>query len=107
MRTALSISLNVPAGTWNVQINYSLGVGHQVFTLKQQDKALTGQQKGEIYTAQLSGKVEGDHAFLNSSMKANGQDVPFHFSGTVSGSNYAGEVNMGEYGKATFTATRA
>ena len=94
-------------GKWNVTINYVLGVGHQVLTLQQQDKSLTGEQKGEIYTAKISGKVDGDHAFLNSTMRANGQDVQFHFSGVVSGDRYSGDVNMGEYGKATFTATRA
>lgn len=94
-------------GTWKVEVRYALGVGHQVFTLQQQGNQISGEQKGEIYTAKLSGKVEGEHAFLNSTMKANGQDVRFNFSGNVSGSTYSGEVNLGEYGKAAFTATRA
>ncbi len=94
-------------GTWNVEIKYSLGVGHQVLTLQQQGDAVSGEQKGEIYSAAMAGKVEGDHAFLNSTMKANGQEVRFNFSGVVSGSTYSGDVNLGEYGKATFTATKA
>lgn len=94
-------------GSWQVQINYSRGVGHQVFQLQQDGNNVIGEQKGEIYTAALKGKVEGDHLFLNSVMHANGSEVQFHFSGTVSGSTYSGEVTLGEYGKATFTANRA
>ncbi|GAA3765387.1 Cys/Met metabolism pyridoxal-phosphate-dependent protein [Terriglobus aquaticus] len=94
-------------GRWNVEVHYNLGVGHQVFTLQQQGDKITGEQKGEIYTTKIAGEVKGDHAFLNSVMKANGQDVRFSFSGAVSGNTFSGDVNLGEYGKATFTATRA
>ena len=43
---------------------------------------------------------------LSSVMEANGYEVPFNFSGTVSGGSMSGDVKMGEYGSATFTATR-
>ncbi len=94
------------AGTWSATIHYTMGTGHQELTLQQDGTAVTGKQAGEIFNADLKGKVQGDRLELHSSMYTNGQDVPFTFSGTVSGSNYSGDVNLGEYGMATFTAVK-
>ena len=93
-------------GTWNVTIQYKVGTGHQKLLLAQEGTAVTGKQAGEIFNADLKGHVQGDHVELRSSMYTNGQDVPFTFTGTVSGSNYSGDVNLGEYGTATFTAVK-
>ena len=95
------------AGSWNVTIQYRLGTGHQHFVLQQDGTAVTGQQNGEVFNAKLQGKVQADHAMLHSTMQANGQQVPFTFTGVVSGGTFSGDVNMGEYGKATFSATKA
>ncbi len=95
------------AGTWNAVITYPQGVGHQQFVLQQFDAALTGTQKGEIFNAQFKGKVVANQIELNSDMAASGYNVPFHFSGTVQGQNMSGTVKMGEYGSATFLATKA
>ncbi len=95
------------AGTWNATITYHRGVGHQQFLLQQNDATLTGTQKGELFTAQFKGSVVANQVKLNSDMEANGYNVPFHFTGTVQGTTMSGDVTMGEYGTATFTATKA
>jgi L-seryl-tRNA(Ser) seleniumtransferase len=95
------------AGTWNVTINYVRGVGEQQFILQQDGATLSGEQKGEIFNATLHGKVDADHARLMSVMETNGYQVPFVFTGVVSGNKFSGDVKMGEYGAATFTATKA
>lgn len=95
------------AGTWKVTIQYHRGVGQQSFVLQQSDAAITGDQRGELFSAKLKGKVQANHVMLSSVMAAYGYEVPFNFSGTVSGGTMAGDVKMGEYGAATFTATRA
>ncbi len=95
------------SGTWKVTLNYVKGTGHQQFLLKQDGDALSGDQKGEIFNATLKGKVTADHATLMSVMHANGYQVPFVFTGVVSGNTFSGNVRMGEYGPATFTATKA
>jgi uncharacterized pyridoxal phosphate-dependent enzyme len=94
-------------GTWNAAIQYARGVGEQQFILQQDGNRLSGDQKGEIFHATFDGKVDADHVTLTSVMPANGYEVHFVFSGVVSGNNFSGDVNMGEYGPATFTATRA
>ena len=85
----------------------SAGVGEQQFILEQDGNQLTGQQKGEIFHAEFQGKVDADHVTLNSRMAANGYEVPFVFTGVVAGNRFSGDVKMGEYGAATFTATKA
>jgi hypothetical protein len=95
------------AGSWNVAIHYVRGIGEQQFILEQDGKQLTGQQKGEIFHADFTGKVDADHVTLTSRMAANGYEVPFVFTGVVSGDRFSGDVKMGEYGAATFTATKA
>jgi uncharacterized pyridoxal phosphate-dependent enzyme len=95
------------AGTWNATIHYVRGVGEQVFILKQDGKTLTGEQKGEIFNAVFTGTVDADHVTLTSVMPANGYEVNFVFTGVVSGNQLSGDVKLGEYGAATFTATKA
>ena len=95
------------AGTWNVSIKYVRGVGEQQFILQQDGTKLSGEQKGEIFQATFQGKVDADHVTLTSMMAANGYEVPFIFTGVVSGNQLTGDVKLGEYGAATFTATKA
>ena len=95
------------AGTWAVEIDYRRGTSQQQFVLEQKDSVLTGKQHGELYIADLHGKVTADHVTLMSAMDISGSIVPFTFTGVVSGSTLTGDVKLGEYGAATFKATRA
>jgi uncharacterized pyridoxal phosphate-dependent enzyme len=96
------------AGTWDVTINYVRGVGIQHFVLEQDGSTLTGQLKGEIFNAGLHGSVNGDHVELSGHMSVPGdQQVSYKFTGVVSGSRFEGNVALGEYGAATFSAIKA
>lgn len=95
------------AGTWDVTIQYLRGVGKQRFTLEQAGANITGDQKGEIFSAKLSGKAVADQVSVTSAMPANGSMIGWNFSGPLSGNTWSGSVKMGEYGEGTFSATRA
>jgi uncharacterized pyridoxal phosphate-dependent enzyme len=95
------------AGTWAVSIQYSCGMGEQHFALKQDGNALTGDHKGEIYSGSLQGSVHGDQVKLQSNMVVPGNGIHWSFEGSVRGNSMSGNVNMGEYGPATWTATKA
>ncbi len=95
------------AGTWKVTIHYDVGTGQQQLILTQSGTAVTGRQAGEVFSAEMRGKVQGDRVELRSSMPANGSTINFTFLGTVSGNTYSGDVTLGEYGAAKFTASRA
>jgi len=95
------------AGDWAVTIHYPCGTGEQIFALKQSGNALTGEHKGEIYTSMLQGSIHGDQLRLQSHMAVPGNAIHWTFEGSVRGNSASGHVNMGEYGPATWTATKA
>jgi len=95
------------AGTWSVGIRYSCGLGEQHFTLTQDGGNVTGDHKGEIYSAKLKGTVQGDMIKLQSAMPVGGNSIRWSFTGTVRGTSMSGTVDMGEYGPATWSAVRA
>jgi uncharacterized pyridoxal phosphate-dependent enzyme len=95
------------AGQWAVEIKYPRGTGAQRFTLQQDGDQLTGTQAGEIYQASLKGILHADHVELTSVMQVSGNAIPWTFLGVVSGNNISGTVHMGEYGDATWTATKS
>jgi hypothetical protein len=93
-------------GSWQVRIQYPCGIGEQHFTLKQNGNAVTGDQKGEIFNATVSGTVHGDLVRLHSRMPTNGYQINWTFEGNVRGNAIAGTVDMGEYGPATWSAMK-
>jgi uncharacterized pyridoxal phosphate-dependent enzyme len=103
----------VPAGTpaaisggWEVQIQYTRGTGIQHFTLQQQGNTLTGMQQGELYTASLKGSVHANEIKLSSEMQVSGNTILWTFDGTVQGNFMSGNAGLGEYGAATWKATK-
>ena len=94
-------------GAWAVTIQYPRGTGEQKFTLEQSGNDLTGTQNGEIYKATFKGTIHADQVELHSAMAVGGNVIPWTFKGNVQGNEIAGTVNMGEYGNATWKATRA
>jgi uncharacterized pyridoxal phosphate-dependent enzyme len=94
-------------GAWTVTIQYPRGVGEQKFTLEQSGNDLTGTHDGEIYNAKFTGTIHANQIELHSNMEVGGNTIPWAFKGTVEGNNIAGSVHMGEYGDATWKATRA
>jgi uncharacterized pyridoxal phosphate-dependent enzyme len=94
-------------GKWVVSIQYLRGVGEQHFTLEQSGNELTGSQQGELYKAELKGSVHATQVELHSVMAVSGNEIPWTFKGEVQGNEIKGTVRMGEYGEASWSATRA
>ncbi len=95
------------AGNWLVNIHYSCGTGEQHFALKQDGNGVTGDHKGEIYNSTVQGTIHGDQIKLTSNMPVPGNGIHWTFEGVVRGNSMSGNANMGEYGPATWTATKA
>jgi hypothetical protein len=54
----------------------------------------------------MVGTLEGDQVKLSSVDRHVADHIPFIFSGTISGEKMSGQIYMGEYINARFTATR-
>ena len=93
-------------GAWAVSIQYSRGIGEQRFILDQSGNDLTGTQDGQLYKATLKGIIRADQIELRSTMAVSGNEIPWTFKGRVQGNTMSGPVHLGEYGDATWKATR-
>jgi len=96
------------SGVWDVQIEYRAGVGLHTLSLHQQGGRIQGIHRGEFVARDLSGVIDGDRVQLQSRLpeRAIGNALSFTFTGKVVGETMSGELNMGEYLKAQWSARR-
>jgi hypothetical protein len=87
-------------------MKYLCGEGSQRFLLEQQEGAVTGAHQSELYSGNLSGKVQGQQVRFRSVMPVGGNEIQYSLSGAVNGDSMSGTVALGEYGHALWSATR-
>ena len=109
-RTPANSAMTAPAaqinGTWAVTVKFFSSTGNHQFTFEQDGNWIHGTHQGDFTTREIMGTLEGDQLKLRSVERPEGDYVPFLFSGTVSGGKISGNIYMGEYRTATFTAER-
>lgn len=112
-----SIRLTAPAppaapggdlsGRWNVRIEYLASASTHTLHLKQTGSRIDGTHQGDFVSRDVSGTIEGDRVQLASNYaERNGDALSFRFTGTVSGSEMTGSLDMGEYLTGKWTAKR-
>jgi seryl-tRNA(Sec) selenium transferase len=93
------------SGTWDVRIQYAASVSTHRLDLRQRGNDLDGTHQGDFVSRDLRGTIDGDSVRFRSSWE-HGDSVNYTFSGKVSGDEMAGELSLGEYLDARFTAKR-
>jgi L-seryl-tRNA(Ser) seleniumtransferase len=93
-------------GYWDVAIDYELSPAEHSVFFEQNGETLAGYHRGDRTGGNLSGYVEGGQVVFNSRHPWEGTSIGFSFNGTVNGDSMEGEVDLGEYFKAPFKATR-
>lgn len=96
----------VVAGQWQAHLDFFLGGADHTFIFEQQGSDLVGTHRGDILSGDLRGVVEADQIHFRSSHKYEGTRLNYDFTGRVDGDTMHGEVGLGEYGKAEWTAER-
>ena len=94
------------AGQWSLEIRFLRESAMHALILEQHGGELLGTHRGEFVSGDLTGKVQGDQVQFHSLQRIQGQTLSYEFMGTVSGGKMGGEVNLGEYGKAEWSAER-
>jgi L-seryl-tRNA(Ser) seleniumtransferase len=94
------------AGRWDVDVHYSSGTARHKLLLVTRGNRVEGSHIGRRLQGTVSGMVDGDRVRLRSSLPCEGTQLTYRFDGTVQGQTIEGEVNLGEYGKARWTARR-
>jgi uncharacterized pyridoxal phosphate-dependent enzyme len=94
-------------GIWDVEIEYISGKTTHRLSLDQDEGRISGIHEGDFVSRDLRGRVEGDKVTLNSwYLEVHGDQLLYNFSGKITGDTMAGELDLGEYLKAKWSASR-
>jgi L-seryl-tRNA(Ser) seleniumtransferase len=93
------------AGTWDVRIQYAASVSNHRLHLRQKGNDLDGVHQGDFESRDCRGAIDGDTLRIRSSWE-HGDSLNYTFTGKVAGDEMAGDVSLGEYLDARFTAKR-
>jgi L-seryl-tRNA(Ser) seleniumtransferase len=93
-------------GQWEAQLTFFRGAAKHRFVFEQEGGKLLGTHYGDILSGDLAGTVEGNEVRFRSGHHIEGTTLRYEFTGIVDGDAMRGEVGLGEYGKAQFTAQR-
>jgi L-seryl-tRNA(Ser) seleniumtransferase len=95
------------SGEWTVRIQYAAGTSVHTLYLRQRGNDVDGAHQGDFVAREVSGTIDGDAVKLRSSYEEDhGDALNFTFTGKVKGDELAGDLDMGEYLKAQWTARR-
>lgn len=94
------------AGNWNVKIEFPLGTSNHKLTIVQSGGTLAGFHEGETVGGDLRGSIYGNEAHFRSRHAIQGTAIGYEFTGIVDGNKMSGDLNMGEYGPAKWSAVR-
>ena len=95
------------AGGWNAELTFVSGVAEHLLFFETDGNRLRGTHQGERGEGELSGTMDGSKVSFRSRLVHRGEHSGYSFSGTLSGGDRIfGEVSLGEYGTARFTARR-
>ena len=94
------------AGRWEVEIAFVAGSTRHVLALVSDGNRVSGTHLGRITRGELNGTIDGDRVSLRSSLPYEGTRLVYEFSGAVDRGHMTGEVGLGEYGRARWTARK-
>jgi D-glucosaminate-6-phosphate ammonia-lyase len=93
-------------GKWDVFVKFFNSSSEHQFNLSQDGNWINGTHKGDLSLLDLDGTIEGDQVKFRSSTSIIGDHITYIFSGKITGDSMAGDIHLGEYRTATFTAKR-
>ena len=94
-------------GRWDVQIQFAAGTSEHVLYVKQQGNQLAGTHQGDFTARDFNGVISGDNVRISSNIgEVHGAALSYRFTGKLAGDSMAGDLDMGEYLGAKWTARR-
>lgn len=104
-RESTGSSHNV-AGRWDLRLDFAYGHADHKLFLEQEGADLAGEHLGDRTQGELSGWVDGNRVVFRDTQQYEGGSFAYRFEGTVTGDAMRGEVDLGEYGLARWSAKR-
>ncbi len=104
-------TLSEPAGEltgrWDVKIQFAAGTGEHTLQIRQEGNRLTGTHQGDFTGRDLMGTISGSDVRISSSVgESHGAAISYHFTGKLEGDSMSGDLDLGEYLSARWTANR-
>jgi hypothetical protein len=93
-------------GTWKMTVELSMGTFNPTFTMVQKGEEITGDYKGQLGEAPISGTIKGNDIAISFKTSMEGQELKVEYIGVVEGDTMKGKVVFGEYGEGTFAGVR-
>ncbi len=95
------------SGRWDVQIEFTASKSTHSLHLTQDGNRIEGTHQGDFVARELSGTISGDAAAFSSiQTERYGDSLSFRFNGKAEGDRMSGDLDMGEYLTAKWTARR-
>jgi uncharacterized pyridoxal phosphate-dependent enzyme len=94
------------SGRWDVRIEYAAGSSTHTLHLRQKGNEIDGTHQGDFVARDLTGTLSGSDVRIRSNYGGGGDSLPYTFTGKLNGAEMAGELDMGEYLKGTWSAKR-
>lgn len=93
------------SGSWEVRIQYAASVSTHRLHLRQRGNRLDGAHQGDFVSRELHGSISGAELRVRSHWER-GDALDYTFTGSVADDAMQGELDLGEYLKARWSATR-
>jgi D-glucosaminate-6-phosphate ammonia-lyase len=102
--------MNAPAGSlagrWSVEIQFSSSKSTHKWFLEQDENWLMGRHESDFNSQDILGTIDRNEVKLHSTYREPGKQVQYMFGGKLEGDTVTGNIHLGEYQTATFTAKR-
>jgi L-seryl-tRNA(Ser) seleniumtransferase len=93
-------------GQWQVTLQFDRGEAIHSVVFEQTGADLVGTHHGEYGSGDLQGMLHVNQIRFRSSQRIEGQILSYDFKGVVDGDKMGGDVGLGEYGSARWSAER-
>jgi len=94
------------AGNWLLSLKFILGQSQHSMSLKQEGASLSGQYRSGYAESTVEGLVSGNEVNFRTVINHEASHIPYSFAGKVEGEAISGQVSLGEYWTASFSAVR-
>jgi L-seryl-tRNA(Ser) seleniumtransferase len=94
------------AGLWEAEVQFKMGSTRHTFYLDAKGNQISGSYTGRLIKGPLKGHIDGAKIQFATSSRLEGTSLHYTYKGTLDGARITGEIDMGEYGMASFSATR-
>lgn len=94
------------SGKWDVNVQFYSSSSMHSFNLIQDENWLSGTYQADFQSGNVIGTIEGNEIKIQCSMRIVGDHLTYLFSGKIDADTISGDIHLGEYRNAGFTAKR-